>query len=56
MSAYVIMENFVRPMVKNLQEKNPINIKIKATLSKRVMSSLKYVEFIRIKLGKVGEK
>ncbi len=56
-SAYVIMENFVRPMVKKFAGEKPYKYKkIKATLSKRVMSSLKYVEFIRIKLGKVGEK
>ncbi|HDK7174165.1 TPA: molybdopterin biosynthesis protein [Clostridium botulinum] len=56
-SAYVIMENFVRPIVEKFAGEKPYKYKkIKATLSKRVMSSLKYVEFVRIKLGKVGEK
>lgn len=56
-SAYVIMENFVRPIIENFIGEKPYKHKsIKAILSKRVMSSLKYFEFVRIKLGKVGDK
>ncbi|MDW8802829.1 molybdopterin biosynthesis protein [Clostridium sp. A1-XYC3] len=56
-SAYFVMEN----IVKNLVEKyialgqKPLKVE-KAILSRRVMSSLKYHEFVRMKLGYVGDK
>lgn len=56
-SAYVVMEMFVSRIVESFAGEKPRQFKtVKAILSKRVMSSLKYLEFVRIKLGKVGDK
>ena len=56
-SAYVIMENIVKKIVFNFQK---INVKedkkVQAYVSKRIMSSLKHLEFVRVKLGKVDDK
>lgn len=56
-SAWVVMENIVKPVVRKLiyKEINERKI-IEATLSKRVMSTLKYEEFVRIKLGRVNNE
>ncbi|MGL5346627.1 MAG: molybdopterin biosynthesis protein [Peptostreptococcaceae bacterium] len=56
-SAWVVMENIVKPMIKSLANL-PVkeNKKIKATITKRIMSSLKYEEFIRVKLGYINGK
>lgn len=56
-SAYFIMENICKKVIKGFlgikaEEAKTIN----ATLSRRVMSSLKYLEFVRVKLGYVGDK
>lgn len=54
-SAFTAFEALVKPMI----DMNSINKKeevVRAVLSKRVMSSLKYEEFMRIKLGNVGGK
>ncbi|CEH34963.1 molybdopterin biosynthesis protein [Romboutsia lituseburensis] len=54
-SAWVVMENIVRPTINKLTYKKCSNNKyIAAKLGKRIMSSLKYEEFIRVKLGKVN--
>lgn len=56
-SAYFIMEIIVKRLLKSYQ-----GIKVKApktaeaVLSKRVMSSLKYLEFVRVRLGYVNDK
>ncbi|MGL5329619.1 MAG: molybdopterin biosynthesis protein, partial [Peptostreptococcaceae bacterium] len=56
-SAWVVMENIVQPVIRDLIHKDIIKKeKIKGTLSKRVMSSLKYEEFIRVKLGYVNDE
>lgn len=56
-SAWVVMENIVKPVVRNLNYKSiKPKEKINAVLTKRVMSSLKYEEFIRVKLGFVDNK
>lgn len=56
-SAYIIMEQFVRRIVEEFSgEKEFQYKKIKGTLSRRIMSSLKHLEFVRVKLGKVGDK
>lgn len=55
-SAIVIMENIVRDLVYRLGGlKAPQRQKIKATLGKKVVSSLKYREFVRVTLGRIGE-
>lgn len=56
-SAYFVFEFFLKPLLfqynrQLLSEGN----RIKAVLTRRIVSSLKHEEFIRIKLGKVGEK
>ncbi len=55
-SAIVIMENIVRDLVYRMGGLSvPERQKIRATLGKRVVSSLKYHEFVRVTLGKVGD-
>lgn len=56
-SAYFIMEIIVKPLVMAFHGVKPKEFKkVEASLSRRVMSSLKYLEFVRVKLGYVGEK
>ncbi len=56
-SGILVLENVVKPLIAQLRqlpyEENPV---ISATLSKRILSGLKYEEFIRVKLGKVAGK
>lgn len=56
-SAYFIMESIVKKLISLYQglECNELKF-INAILSRRVMSTLKYLEFIRVKLGYVGKK
>lgn len=56
-SAYFIMENIVKRLIEAYQgiEARERRI-VQAVLSRRVMSSLKYLEFIRVKLGYVGSR
>ncbi|MBE6773833.1 MAG: molybdopterin biosynthesis protein [Ruminococcaceae bacterium] len=55
-SAIVIMENIVRDLVYRMGGLAvPEKKKVKAVLGKRIVSSLKYHEFVRVTLGKVGE-
>lgn len=54
-SAWVVMENIVKPVVKRFMHKSTEEKQhVSAVLSKRVMSSLKYEEFIRVKLGYIN--
>ncbi|MBC3797601.1 molybdopterin biosynthesis protein [Acetobacterium tundrae] len=55
-SAYFIFESFVKPIILafNHQTFNK-GVSIKAVLSKRLMSSLKYLEFVRMKCGRVND-
>ena len=56
-SAYIDLENFVLPVLAYLSGKKLKEIEtIEATMTKRVMSSLKYKEYIRVKVGKVDDK
>jgi putative molybdopterin biosynthesis protein len=56
-SAYFIMENIVKRLIEALQGiEGKDRKKVKAVVSRRVMSSLKYLEFVRVKLGYVGNK
>lgn len=56
-SAYFIMENVIKKVIKSYQGLELIQPQmVEATLSRRVMSSLKYLEFIRMKLGYVKNK
>ncbi|ADK15080.1 Molybdopterin molybdenumtransferase [Clostridium ljungdahlii DSM 13528] len=56
-SAHIIMEKVLKKIVENyqgLKTKEPQ--KVDAILSRRIMSSLKHLEFVRMKLGYVGNK
>lgn len=56
-SAYIVFETFVKPLIykyQNIQELDKPCIE--GVLSKRVMSSLKHLEYVRMKLGKVSGK
>ena len=56
-AAYVNFENFVIPVLKKLTgETEDSRTKAEAFLSRRVLSSLKYKEYIRVKAGQVGDK
>lgn len=56
-SAYFIMEKVLKGMIESYQGLKPKEPqKVEAILSRRVMSSLKYLEFVRMKLGYVGNK
>ncbi len=55
-SAYFVFEIFVKPLIKKYLNKSvPKESTAEAILSKRIVSSLKHKEFIRIKLGRVNE-
>ena len=56
-SAYINFENFVIPVLNlmngEMQSKNNM---VKAVVSKRLVSSLKHKEYVRVKVGKVEDK
>lgn len=56
-SAFFVMDEIVKPLVYSYQglETEAKNM-VAATLTKRCMSSLKYLEFVRVKLGYIGGK
>ena len=55
-SAIVVMEEIVKSVVGQYYKKEQITEQYaKATLGKRVVSSLKYQEFVRVTLGKSGD-
>lgn len=56
-SAYFVFDAFVKPLLyKYHRKKDNIRPTVSAILSKRLVSSLKHLEFVRIKLGQVGNK
>lgn len=56
-SAFLVFEEIVSPVMKALQRrKQERPPQAKATVSRRMVSTLKYREYIRVKLGKVGDK
>ncbi|MBC2581446.1 molybdopterin biosynthesis protein [Clostridium sp. DJ247] len=56
-SAYFIMEKVLKTVIEGYQGLKPKETQmVEAILSRRVMSSLKYLEFVRMKLGYVGHK
>ena len=60
-SAYLAFENFVTPVLRRLSGEwisavvEPKNM-VKAVISRRMVSSLKHREYVRVKVGKVGGK
>ena len=56
-SAYLAVENFVYPVLRHLTGiKESEGRKIKAALSRRLVSSLKHREYVRVRAGKVGDR
>ncbi len=56
-SAYLVFEEIVEPVILSLaRQKHQKPNSITATLSRRVVSSLKHREYIRMSLSKVGDK
>ena len=54
-SAYLAMENFVYPLLDAYTgQREPESRTIQAVLSRRLVSSLKHREYVRVKVGKVG--
>ena len=53
LSAYLAFDLFVKDLITN---KNFFNEEIEAVVSKRLISSLKHREFVRVKIGKVNDK
>jgi len=56
-SAYIGFENFVSPVIamySNMEAKKRETVK--AVISKRIVSSLKHREYVRVKVGRVGDK
>ena len=56
-SGIIVMEKLVKQVVSLMSGIPPVKVKsVKAVLSRRIVSSLKYREFVRIKLGRINEK
>lgn len=56
-SAYIGFESFVKPVMALLTGENSYdNNVVEAVISKRMISSLKHKEFVRVKVGRVGDK
>lgn len=56
-SAYVVFQAFVDPLIRRLSKQLPIqSMKASVQLTKRLVSSLKHEEYVRMKLGRVGDK
>ncbi len=56
-SAYIGFENFVLPVLQMMGKRSEkMNEVIQAHISKRLVSSLKHKEYVRVKVGKVGDK
>lgn len=54
-SAYIDFENFVRPVMDKYSGETPgAENYVEAVLSKRLVSSLKHREYVRVKVGRVG--
>lgn len=56
-AAYMVLELFVMPLLYYMQkQKPPENHIIQSQISRRVLSSLKEEEYLRLKVGKVNDK
>ena len=54
-SAIVIMDEIVSEVIARYYGKsNPTRVTVKATLAKRIVSSLKYSEYVRVSLGRIN--
>lgn len=56
-SAYLAYQNFVSPVLARFTGKTPDKLtNVRAVLTHRIVSSLKHQEYVRVKLGRVGER
>jgi putative molybdopterin biosynthesis protein len=56
-SAWVVFDAIVKPLLFSLQHQRPVaRNTTEAILSRRMVSSLKHLEVVRVKLGKVGDR
>lgn len=56
-SAFLVFEEIVAPVIRKLQRvSKQVPIFKEATLSRRVISSLKYREYVRVQLGRVDDR
>lgn len=56
-SAYFTFETFVKPLIYKMLRKEDKKTKtVTAISSRRIVSSLKHLEYVRIKIGQVGDK
>ena len=56
-SAYLAMENFVYPVLRSFTGSKVMEDRnIKAVLSRRLVSSLKHREYVRVRVGRVGDR
>lgn len=56
-SSWVVFDTIVKPLLYTMQHQRPLQRPTaEAVLSRRLVSSLKNLEVVRVKLGKVGEK
>ena len=55
-SGILVLETLLRPLVELWYHTRPAHSEtVRATLSKTIVSGLKYQEFVRVRMGKVGE-
>lgn len=56
-SAYIGFENFVTPVIQMMGKRpEQLTERLEAHISKRLVSSLKHKEYVRVKVGKVDDK
>lgn len=56
-SAYIGFENFVTPIIQKMGRRpEALTESLSAHISRRLVSSLKHKEYVRVKVGKVGDK
>ena len=56
-SAYLAVENFVYPVIRQFTgNRNSGERNIEAVLSRRLVSSLKHREYVRVRVGRVGDR
>lgn len=56
-SGIIVMEQFVKPLVDEWYHSVPASpVYVEANLGRSILSGLKYQEFVRVRLGRVGDK
>lgn len=55
-ASYIIFDRIIKPIINNIFQIKSTDYKLNCTLTKRINSSLKYMEFIRVKIGFVNGK